>query len=186
MDAKIRANAAAQAAAAAAATSTRSLAPIPHAGSSDRPRSGEAGADGEARHPAAWHTLHPGLAALAALEPLDDVVLNNIHVDGAPLVGRARLQLQFLWRDIAGRCCTLQVDYMPCASASPPPSRPCCSVLPDRWPESPPPPHQRCSGHTVLVACSSQRPWPWHQCNNQTSTALVHKQRKAALGQAAA
>lgn len=118
MDAKIRANAAAQAAAA-AAVATRSHAPIPRAGSSDRPRTGEAGADGDAQQPAAWRALHPGLAALAALEPLDDVVLNNIHVDGAPLVGRARLQLQFLWRDIAGRCCTLQVDYMPCAPRPP-------------------------------------------------------------------
>nr|CAG9553000.1 UM005_0337.1 [Ulva compressa] len=110
LEAKMRANAAAQAAAAEAARS--------HAGGAkptvgDRRVATRAAEEAEVAQPPAWRALHPGLAVLTALEEVEEVVLSNIVVDGAPLVGRARLQLQHLWRDIAGRCCTLQVDYMP-------------------------------------------------------------------------
>lgn len=118
LEAKMRANAAAQAAAAEAA---RSHAPSPKPAPDRRgPVKAATGGEAQQQQPPAWHALQPGLAALTALEDPDEVVLGNIHVDGAPLVGRAKLHLQYLWRDIAGRCCTLQVDYMPCA---PPPPR---------------------------------------------------------------
>lgn len=105
MDAKLRASAAAQ--------SARAYALSPKGASTESHSPTRTAGGGEEQQPPAWRALHPGLAALTALEDPEEVVLSNILVDGAPLVGRARLQLQFLWRDIAGRCCTLQADYMP-------------------------------------------------------------------------
>ena len=76
-----------------------------------------------------FRALKPGMLQLCALEAPQETVLDNVLIDSKPLIGRSRLQLQYLWPDIAGRCSTVQVDYMPCvaspcvASPSPSPSR---------------------------------------------------------------
>lgn len=66
-----------------------------------------------------YRALKPGLMQLCSVEEPQEMVLGNILVDAKPHIGRARLQLQYLWPDIAGRCTTVQVDYMPCAPPLP-------------------------------------------------------------------
>ena len=53
--------------------------------------------------------------ALWDLQELPAVVLQNVCTDGKPLVGRATLQLQHLWADVAGHASILEVDCVPYA-----------------------------------------------------------------------
>ena len=70
-----------------------------------------------------YRDLQPGMLQLCTLEALQETVLGNVLIDSKPHIGRARLQLQYLWTDIAGRCSTVQVDYMPCVAPRSPTSR---------------------------------------------------------------
>jgi hypothetical protein len=56
------------------------------------------------------------LRALWSLEEPPAAVLQNILVDGEPLVGRAQVHLQHLWTDVGTRACTLHVDFIECAA----------------------------------------------------------------------
>lgn len=54
--------------------------------------------------------------ALWDLQEPPAVVLQNIRVDGQPLVGRATVQLQHLWADVAGHARVLELELVPCAT----------------------------------------------------------------------
>lgn len=51
--------------------------------------------------------------ALWELQEPPAVVLQRIHIDGAPLVGRANVELQHLWADIGERAATLELEFVP-------------------------------------------------------------------------
>jgi hypothetical protein len=55
------------------------------------------------------------MRALWDLEEPPGVVFDNIMVDGEPLLGRAKIQLQHLWADIAGHASHIELDFVPYA-----------------------------------------------------------------------
>ena len=58
------------------------------------------------------------LRALQGLEEPAPAVLQNILVDGEPLVGRAQIHLQHLWADVvAAQATTLEMDFVPCVAS---------------------------------------------------------------------